>query len=485
MLAEIALFASFYRERAKVLRRLDLPATRKGEGLVIASDGLGYYAWLRSLLIDGDWTFDDEFDDHNPLGDFVPARQPRTDAGRRPNPWSVGPACAWAITIVPLHATLVALASRSGDPSPDGYELAYQGAVGLTSLGASLVGLLLLYGICRHFAPADRAALAAAVMTLGTTVVYYSAIEVSMAHGLGTAAVAALVFCWLKTFGSERSGRWLGLGLLIGLAALMRWQLATLAVLPVCEAIYQVVGLRRRAGPILARLVLASLGAVAAFLPQLVAWKCVYGHWLASPFPVAHNWTDPNVSALLWGWDRGLFYWTPAVLLALAGYGVLIIGLPDRQDRWAGLMLLAAWLLHVYVLASLWGNQLYLGVAFGFRHLTESVILMAPGLALLFCRMPARWLTGIVVIGAVLVFWNLLLIAQFRQRLVPPDAGASPWLLLDNAWLLFTTKPLVVLTQAVLVPAGLLLAWWLPGKPPGGQGGRFNSIHLFRVHRPL
>src|SRR5207302_2971460 len=98
LLAEAYLFAGYHHERwRKGLVPLDKPQTRAGEGLVIRCDGLGYYAWLRSLLVDGDWSFDNEFDEHNVLGDFVPPPTWRTPTGRRALPWSIGPACWWAL----------------------------------------------------------------------------------------------------------------------------------------------------------------------------------------------------------------------------------------------------------------------------------------------------------------------------------------------------------------------------------------------------
>ncbi len=35
--------------------------------MVVRGDGVGYYAWLRSPLLDGDWQFDNEYDDLNPM----------------------------------------------------------------------------------------------------------------------------------------------------------------------------------------------------------------------------------------------------------------------------------------------------------------------------------------------------------------------------------------------------------------------------------
>ena len=143
-----------------------------------------------------------------------------------------------------------------------------------------------------------------------------------------------------------------------------------------------------------ALLALAALAAVVVLLPQLIAWRIVYGQWLASPFPTAHNWLRPAWGQILWSQDRGLFYWTPLSLLASAGY-LRLIGWSYNRSKadaprmplfFAALLLGGAFLLQVYVLASLWGEQLYLGAAYGFRQLTESTVVLAPGLALLLSR---------------------------------------------------------------------------------------------------
>lgn len=531
VVAEAALFAATHAERwRKSLRPLDRPGVRAGEGLVVRCDGLGYYAWLRSLLVDGDWSFDNEFDSHNPLNDFVPPPTPRTETGRRPNLWSVGPACVWAVLLVPVHAAVSALQAW-GLPWPaDGYSLPYQLAVGLTTVAASWLSLVCTYAACRRFAPAPRAAFATAVMLLGTPAVYYAAVEGSMAHGVGTAAVALLVWYWLWTYGSESPARWLLLGSLVGLVALVRWQLATLVVLPVGE---WCLGLRQAAGRAAARqaprpsifwwhalsdaqgvvrimpsplrsgratrpcgvtpsaarqaprppgleqhvsfpfgqarltirhlslAMLAALGAVAAFLPQMLAWRCVFGHWLVRPFPTAHNWLTPALWQVLASTDRGFLYWTPAALLACGGYFAALPRLGERLG-----FLFAAFLLQVYVVASLWGEQAYLGASFGFRQLTETAPVLAPGLALLLARASAGRFRVLAVLGIALVAWNMTLIAQYRLGWIPADGGAGPGTLLANGVHLLRRKPTLTAIQILPAPVLLALGLWLAAGPP-------------------
>jgi hypothetical protein len=466
VLVEVVLFAGHHAERwRKSLAPLRRPALAAGEGLVIRCDGHGYYAWLRSLLVDGDWSFDNEFDEHNPLGDWVPPAAPRTRRGLRPNRWSVGPACLWALTVAPAHLAFRSLRPLGWPWAAQGYELPYQLLVGLTTLLASVAGLGFLYAACRRYAPPARAALAAALLTLGTTIVFYSAVEVAMAHGPGAAAVAALVCYWLRTYGSRGAGRWLAVGVLVGVAALMRWQLVTFALLPAGECLLACLRTRRLDGRPVLGLALAGLGAAAAFLPQLVAWRAVYGDWLPAPVATAHNWFRPAWWRVLLSSDRGLFYWTPLTVLALAGFARWRRTGADAARGEPLVLLLAAFVLQAYVVASLWGAEVQLGVSFGLRHLTESAVALGPGLALLLGRAGRAQFRLLCGLGCLLVLWNLLLICQYRYGLVPADAGASAGHLLANAARLVVRKKLLVAGQALLGPA---LLWLLAGRSAAG-----------------
>jgi len=484
MVLELVLFVDcHYRRWQEVIAPLGQAPEKQGEGLVIRGNGLGYYAWLRSLLIDHDWNFDNEFDEHGVSGDYVPPRTYQTELGRRANQWSVGPASIWAVFVVPGHGVLKLL----GDASPwaaDGYSLPYQFLVGAATLTMSMIGLCLLYGICRQFARPSRAALAAAFLTLGSTLVYYGTVEVSMAHGVSAAVLAALVWYWVKSYGSLRWSRWLLVGLLVGAAALMRWQLATFAVLPAGEVL--LTSLRTRAGfsKRLAGLGLAALGALVAFLPQMVAWRCVYGTWLVEPVPqVAHHWLSPSLWGVLLSSDRSLFYWTPICALACLGYFVC------RPSACAEPMslLFAAFGVQVYALASVWGKGEYLenvgnfagaflSKAYGMRHLTETVVALAPGLAILLERTSRAPFRLLCVLGFFLGLWNLLLIYEYTDGLLPADAGAGMWILLTTTFHFVAAEPWIVLVVVEALGLICMVLLWGNEEPAFDVGKAASPV---------
>jgi hypothetical protein len=129
----------------------------------------------------------------------------------------------------------------------------------------------------------------------------------------------------------------------------------------------------------------------------------------------------------------------------------------DHDERL--LLVISAFVLQVYVLASLWGAQVYLGAAYGFRQLTESVVLLAPGLALIMGRVHGKHFRLACGLAGLLIVWNLLLICQYRWGFVPADGGAGPTALLENALKLIRKKRLLLLGPVGMGPLLLALAW--------------------------
>jgi len=443
-LVELLLCIQFHRQRwDQVIMRRPLANGRMGEGLVIHWNGLGYYAWLRSALIDGDWDFDNEFDEHNPYKYYVPPPQYRTPLGRRANQWSVGPACIWATTVVPAHFLLKAAGGSIEPWATDGYSLPYQWVVGSTSFLVAILGLPLLYGICRIQASPLRAAMAAALVTLGTTIVYFNAVEITLPHGLGTTVFSGLVYYWMITYGSLKPVRWFMVGALVGVTALIRWQMATFSVLLIAEWLMNV----RQGRNSTSLACLGGLGAVAAVVPQLFAWKCLYGTWLVNPIQgVTYHWLSPSLWEVLCSQDRSLFYWTPLTVIACIGTFGFMLSRPTLS------ILALAFVIQVYALAAMWGKGallettgnyagVFLARSYGFRDLTESLVVLAPGLAYLLERLSVRWFKALVVLGLLLVAWNLILVSLYTNGMVSSLAGASPWQLLTQAAQLASKMP--------------------------------------------
>jgi hypothetical protein len=205
----------------------------------------------------------------------------------------------------------------------------------------------------------------------------------------------------------------------------------------------------------------------------MIAWKVVYGAWVTSPMPLAHNWLRPDWARVLVATDRSLLYWTPLTLLPIIGY-VLCLGPTGRSVAARSIpreplrLLCIAFVAQVYLMASLSGGGVYLGSAFGFRQLTEAVVLLAPGLALLLESAAPIGRRRLIAACFVLSVWNVLLLAQYHGEVLPRAAGADFSTLLKNLVPLFQTwwpGTGVLLTGPALLAGALLrhrAAWERP-----------------------
>jgi uncharacterized membrane protein len=97
-------------------------------------------------------------------------------------------------------------------------------------------------------------------------------------------------------------------------------------------------------------------------------------------------------------------------------------------------------------------------VSFGFRHLTESLVVLAPGLALLLERTKLKYYRCLSALLCLLVLWNLILVSEYRHGWIPADAGGSPDALLAGALRILHRKWIELFVEILLVP---VLAWIL------------------------
>ena len=103
----------------------------------VYGDGIFYYSWVRSAVVDGDIDFKNEYTSFS-------TSQPIMKTGLPGNKYSIGASILWYPWFVWIH-TLV---------HKTGYEPIYQYGSGLVSVLYAFVGLVLLFRTLRKFFPA-------------------------------------------------------------------------------------------------------------------------------------------------------------------------------------------------------------------------------------------------------------------------------------------------------------------------------------------
>jgi hypothetical protein len=432
----------------------------------VRSDGFGYYVYLRSLTMDGDLNFGNEYREwpyqSKPSQNLL--RTTTTD--HYVNFYSIGPALAWS----PLYgaAHLVVLGGKAfGMPwNADGYDQPYLALSTFTSAMSGIVILFACYHICRRWVGPATATLAAISVFLGSNVLYYTMREADFAHALSTAAAAVFVLTWLRLEEQPSVQRWAALGAAAGVMVLMYWISAITLILPALTAVRLLINALRAEGDErltqLGRLLLGGSLAAGLLLlfvsPQIIAWNVIYGAFFA--VPQGNSFITPQRFqgwAMLFSPLHGLLPWTPGLFVGMLGLPLLA-----GRNRWLTLCLAAGFL--AYFLYNAWLQDWHGSGAYGIRRLTLLAPWCAIGLALLFDALRRVRSALPVALAALLIVWTVLTIVRYDLYLLPHNPIRLSQMSLESFYL-----------SREALPAWAFSGWLLGSYVPSGVRGLLFS----------
>jgi len=388
----------------------------------IRSDGYSYYVYLPAAIIYHDLTLEklarDWYDGTYP--DFTAIRRfPGT--GRWLDACPIGEAAL----MLPFFLAAHALSWWSNLPR-DGFSLYYQHAAGLAGLTYFLLGLALIRRMLRrHYT--DGIVLATLVcITWGTNLFHYGTYDATFSHAFSFFLICAWLELVDRWWSRPTLPRSLALGVVAAAIVLTR------AVNAVFLLLLPLFGVTSRAqfGDRLdelwnrrERLTIVAAAAAVCLAPQAAMYKAISGSWLLNSYALLSNrmsFASPHVAAVLFSTQKGLFFWSPALLLVPIGALV--------ARRWTRGLIVAAtiiFVLQTYIVAS-WTDW-QLGGSYGHRAFTDGFGLAAPLLASTFEWAAANRVRSIVVA----IFTSaavLLSIAQMIQYWL----GIVP--IIDTSW---------------------------------------------------
>jgi hypothetical protein len=345
----------------------------------VYGDGIYYYSWIRSVLVDGDVDFTNEYA-------HLGGSQPETSLGKPGNKYTPGPAMLWMPTFAWTH-TLV---------RGQGYELPYQLAVGFTGVLYVISGLVLLFILLRRYFSEIASTAATLAISGATNLFFYGSIDSVNSHAVSFFAVTLFL-----TFLFAPKKNWLAIGCTLGLVGLMRTQdlILVILVIPFIKP---------------RDIFLFLCGTIIVFTPQLLSWQALYGTFLTSPYISnieGFNFFAPNFIGVLFSAQNGLLLWTPIVLFGL-------VGLQLTQNRMLRICMTIVFLLELYLVASwsIWWQ----GASYSGRMFVSTLPLIAFGLAGLFTRLHVfkfRTLIAYWTIVFPLIAINFVLMVFFLLKL--------------------------------------------------------------------
>lgn len=385
---------------------------------IVTSDGRGYYAYLPALLIDGDLSFDQVVQRESRLLDYPrykPGYLVRYDE-KNLNKYFAGE----ALLLVPFFLVGLLFSVLFGTPV-DGYSFFFQFFTGIGSLFYLITGFWFLVRILEIYKISRKVVVCSLLLlAFGTNLFYYGLWQQTMSHVFSFFAINGFLYSLLILSEKANTGRVAVLGMFLGLVVLIRpTNLVILLLVPFFVNRQAIPGqvmryLNSRKNQLTAFLIPLVL----ILLVQPVLWYFQTGHFFIWPYTgEGFRFGDPHFTDVLFNYRKGLFIYTPAILLALPGIFMIR---PKEFRRWISMILFL--IISTWIVASWW--NWYYGDGFGLRAFIDYYGIYTLLIALLLnAIMKTKTGTATAYLLAVfLIIVNLIQTWQYSHRIIQPNS---------------------------------------------------------------
>ena len=372
---------------------------------LITSDGNGYYAWLRSIAIDRDINFENDFKllyfpDHFAI-------DTKTPKGLTPNKYFVG------VAILEIPGFLIGhIVAHLTSFNTDGVSLPYQLSI---TLSLSIVTIVSFY--C-FFISLEKQGITPGVNFLisstaliGTNLIHYVAKEPSMSHAIGVALINYCIFMAVYKPGFTKypvTSR-LFTGVLMGLVLIIRP--TNIFFLPFLIYLF------RSEIRSVRSLVSFTVGISAMIFIQQASQFMLWGHWIVNSYgDEGFRAGIVGLFSILFGGKYGVFLYHPWYFFLLS---CNIVGLAELNSKRPLIFTILISVVCLWLVNGWWG---FSGDSFGSRAFIEVLPPLSFGAAytlnsrsIIKNRFIQIGLRGFVVIIILLNFylWGGYLLTQY------------------------------------------------------------------------
>jgi hypothetical protein len=407
----------------------------------VRGDGVGYYAYVRSMLINRNLHFEADWLAANQS--FIQGRVDSTGrllpdqfsvTGYVKNHFSVGPAILWAPFMIVIHVGVLA-ADRLGAGIPsDGFSRPYLETMAVSTALYGFCGLFLAFDIARRYFGEAYAFLATLGIWLASSLPVYMYFNPSWSHAQSAFAVSLFLWYWLRTRDSRSLGQWSVLALLAGLMTNIYYPNAIILLVPGLEATkeyrsaFQGPNLKSpRVRILLVKHLVFLVVAAMALAPTFLTRWTLYGNPFESDYPPLRQWSwfSPRLLTVLFSADHGLLSWTPILVPSILGLIILW-----RRDPLFGGGLLLSFVSYFYFIASYpdWDGISSFGNRFFVPLSPLFLVGLAASLDFVFRRFrrPEDGLATATVLLGFLALWNTGMMFQWGMQMIPAR-GPIEW----------------------------------------------------------
>ena len=382
----------------------------------ISWDTFGYYLYLPATFIYNDlWHLsfaEPMMQKYNLAGFFYAARI--GPEGNYVMNYSLGTAILYFPFFFIGH-----MAAKVFSYPTDGFSAPYQYAIFIGGILYSLAGLLVTARTLRYFFSQKITAILLLILLAGTNYLYYTLLENAMTHNYLFTVGALIIYLSIKWHQSPEYKYAVLLGLLIGLAIIIRPTEIFWCLIPL---LWTIKDRSTFAGKIetvkqnLLQLVVLVATVIVVGGIQMLYWKAASGKFIYYSYDGTFDFLSPHIIPGLFSIRKGWLVYTPVMALALIGLPLLWV-----KHKPLFIPFVTYTLLVVYITFS-WHAWSY-GGSFGCRPLVQSYALLLFPMGAFFQAIAGyRWVKVLLtpVIGW-LLFYNCFQTYQYEKGYISHD----------------------------------------------------------------
>lgn len=299
----------------------------------------------------------------------------------------------------------------------DGFSPPYQRMISLGCLCYAFLGLLLLRKILLNYFSEITTGITLLLLVAATNYLNYSAIDNAMTHNLLFTVFALILYLTIKFYCTPTFKYAIGIGLLCGLAIIIRPTDIIICLIPLLWGVYNITSFKSRY-----KLLIKNYGKVLMFLfsafaitsIQLLYWKITTNHWLFYSYgEQKFDWLAPHIKEGIFSYKKGWWIYTPFMILIIPGFIRL---LKQHKALFPSLFLFT--IINIYIAFS-WSIWWY-GGSLGQRSMVESYALLSFPIAALVSFIVqsnnfVKIMTGVFALFT--IWYNFVLTIQAHSHL--------------------------------------------------------------------
>lgn len=285
-------------------------------------DASGYYMYLPAFFIYNDAKSlhfkDGILEKYKPTPDF---QQGYLDpkSGNYVFKYSSGQ----ALTMSPFFFFGHLWAKNSSIYPPDGFSYPYQICIGIGMLLYAFLGLFFLRKVLLHFYKDSTVALVLIAYVVGSNYLNYGAIDQALTHNTLFTIYTLVIYATIQFYTSPTLLKATTIGLLTGLATLIRPTDIVSILIPLCWNISSISDITDRWRFVVKHFKIILIAPVAFIVVaslQLIYWKYATGNWLVYSYQnEGFSWLHPHIKAYTFSYRCGWLLYCPMMILPFVG----------------------------------------------------------------------------------------------------------------------------------------------------------------------